>query len=177
MKYWWSIAPWIYSWVCMWSDADQFYCGSTVAPPCEVMLNCFTLDVELILTVKWCWSHYSGSNNWASLWSDAAHFNMNPQENLSVMWCWFVHCGSLVEPQYDIILISFNVDATFESPCEGILIWFNVDLELSLADKWCRSVLSGSTVEPLCEVMPIYSLWIYSWATQRSYADLIPYGS
>lgn len=176
MKCWWSIAPWIYSWVCMWSDADLFYCGSTVAPLWSNAER-FTLDVELILTVKWCWSHYSGSNNWASLWSDAAHFNMNLQENLSVMWCWFVHCESLVEPQHDVILISFNVDATFESPCEGILIWFNVDLQLSLADKWCRSVLSGSTVEPLCEVMPIYSLWIYSWATQRSYADLIPYGS
>lgn len=69
--------------------------------------------------------------NWASLLSDDALFSLYLQLSFYGEWWWFVHWGF-----------------TFEAPCDVMLVFFILDLQLYIPLPWFWCI----------------SLWIYSWA-------------
>lgn len=54
--------------------------------------------------------------------------------------------------------------------CWSPLQWI---LQLSILVKWCCALHCGSIIELPCDVLLICSLWIYSWVSLLSDADLL----
>lgn len=163
---------WNNSWTTLWSDRDLFHRGSRVESHYKVMLVFYNLNLQLNLSIKWCWSVLSGST-FEPLWGDTNIPTMDLQWSLQKKWCWSIPLWILqlnlpvkwwfISPWiYSSVSLWSDADlfprgCIFEPPCEIMLVFFSMDLYLSFPVRCSDLFFCGSKVEPPCKVILICS--------------------